>query len=86
MKGAELLVRCLEHEGVGVVFGVPGEETLALTRAFGCRGARVEAADELVPALETAFAGPGPCLVEVPVDYRENFRLTERLGQLVCPL
>ncbi len=68
----------------GVTFGNP--DFPALARAFGCRGARVEAADELVPVLEAAFAGPGPCLVEVPVDYRENFTLTERLGQLVCPL
>ena len=26
--GAELLVRCLEREGVRYVFGVPGDETL----------------------------------------------------------
>jgi len=69
---------------LGVAFGNP--DFVALARAFGCRGERVEAADELVPALEAALAGPGPCVVEVPVDYRENFRLTERLGQLVCPV
>lgn len=34
MKAAELLVRCLEHEGVRYVFGVPGEETLDLMDAF----------------------------------------------------
>jgi acetolactate synthase-1/2/3 large subunit len=46
----------------------------------------VAAAAELGPALEEAFAGRGPAVVEVPVDYRENFRLIERLGQLVCPV
>ena len=30
MNAAELLVRCLEREGVEHVFGVPGEETEAL--------------------------------------------------------
>jgi len=25
-------------------------------------------------------------IVEVPVDYRENLKLTEELGRLVCPL
>lgn len=30
MKAAELLVRCLENEGVQLVFGLPGEETLEL--------------------------------------------------------
>ena len=31
MNAATLLVRCLEHEGVRFIFGVPGEETLAFT-------------------------------------------------------
>ena len=29
-----------------------------------------------------ALEVPGPSLVEVPIDYRENLRLTERLGAL----
>ena len=33
-SGAELLVRCLEREGVEHVFGVPGEETLDLNNAL----------------------------------------------------
>jgi acetolactate synthase-1/2/3 large subunit len=34
MKASELLVRCLEQEGVQWLFGVPGEETLELTDAL----------------------------------------------------
>lgn len=34
MKGAELLVRCLEAEGVRHVFGIPGEENLDLMDAL----------------------------------------------------
>src|SRR5207247_10752255 len=34
MTGAELLVRCLEREGVRYVFGVPGEETLDVNEAL----------------------------------------------------
>ncbi|HZD65908.1 MAG TPA: acetolactate synthase large subunit [Acidimicrobiales bacterium] len=34
MRAAELLVRCLEAEGVRYVFGIPGEETLDLNRAL----------------------------------------------------
>jgi acetolactate synthase I/II/III large subunit len=33
-SGAELLVRCLEREGVRYVFGVPGEETLDVNDAL----------------------------------------------------
>jgi acetolactate synthase-1/2/3 large subunit len=34
VNAAELLVRCLENEGVRYVFGMPGEETLALNAAL----------------------------------------------------
>ena len=31
---AELLVRCLEAEGVRYIFGIPGEENLAVLEAL----------------------------------------------------
>jgi len=31
---ADLIVRCLEHEGVTCVFGIPGEENIPLTDAL----------------------------------------------------
>ena len=34
MNTAELLVRCLENEGVEYIFGVPGEENLAVLQAL----------------------------------------------------
>jgi acetolactate synthase I/II/III large subunit len=34
MKAAEIMVRCLENEGVRYVFGIPGEETLDLNEAL----------------------------------------------------
>ncbi|HKW86006.1 MAG TPA: acetolactate synthase large subunit [Nitrospiraceae bacterium] len=34
MKAAQLLIRCLENEGVQLVFGLPGEETLELMDAL----------------------------------------------------
>ncbi len=34
MRAADLLVRCLENEGVSYVFGVPGEEVLSLLDAL----------------------------------------------------
>ena len=68
----------------GVSLGNP--DFVRLAESFGCRGLRVESAGELVPALETAFTAPVPCIVDVPVDYRENLKLTERMGQLVCPI
>ena len=34
MKGSELLVRCLENEGVEYVFGIPGEENIGVMDAL----------------------------------------------------
>jgi acetolactate synthase-1/2/3 large subunit len=46
----------------------------------------VTAADELGPALEAAFAAGRPAVIDCPVDYRENLRLTEELGRITCAL
>ena len=68
----------------GVEFGNP--DFVALAQAFGAKGYRVESARDLAPALRDALAWPGPTIVDVPVDYRENPKLTARLGQLVRPI
>ncbi len=59
---------------------------VAYAESFGARGYRVTAAEELVPVLREALAADTVCVVECPVDYRENMKLTETLGELVCPI
>ncbi|MCL7488131.1 MAG: acetolactate synthase large subunit [Desulfobulbaceae bacterium] len=54
--------------------------------SFGAKGYRVESAESLLPVLEQAFADNTVVVVDVPVDYSENMKLTEKLGSLVCPL
>lgn len=48
--------------------------------SFGCAGYRIEAADQLLPTLEEAFRQPVPAIIECPVDYSENIRLTDKLA------
>ena len=55
---------------------------MAFAESFGIAGFRVGASADLYPTLMRALDVPGPALVEVPIDYRENLRLTERLGAL----
>jgi acetolactate synthase-1/2/3 large subunit len=57
----------------GLSFGNP--EFVAYATAYGARGTRVASADDLVPALENAFASGGVQVVVVPVDYSENKRV-----------
>jgi len=35
---------------------------------------------------QKAFAEEGPSLIAVPIDYRENRLLTQRLGDIVCSI
>ncbi len=64
----------------GVEFGNP--DLVAYAGAFGIAGFRVASADDLRGTLARALDVDGPSLVEIPIDYRENLRLTERLGEL----
>ena len=64
----------------GVTFGNP--DFVGLARSFGVAAFRPETSADLGPVLRRALEIDGPSLVEVPIDYRENLRLTERLGAL----
>lgn len=54
--------------------------------SFGAKGYRVESTDQLLPTLEKAFADNTVVIIDCPVDYSENMKLTEQLGELVCAI
>ncbi|MFQ5983704.1 MAG: acetolactate synthase large subunit [Woeseiaceae bacterium] len=54
--------------------------------SFGAKGYRIESAADLVPTLKRAIADDTVVVIDCPVDYSENMKLTEKLGQLVCPI
>ena len=55
-------------------------------QSFGATGYRVEEAGDLIPILQQAVADNTVVVIDCPVDYSENMRLTEKLGKLVCPI
>ena len=57
----------------GMSFGNP--DFVRYAEAYGAKGTRVTAVEDLIPALEAAFEGGGVHLVEVPIDYSENTRV-----------
>lgn len=63
-----------------VKFGNP--DVVSYAQSFGAKGYRVTSAEELLPTLKAALADDGVSLISCPVDYSENLRLTDRLGQL----
>ncbi|RPF98119.1 MAG: acetolactate synthase large subunit [Rhodospirillaceae bacterium] len=58
----------------------------ALASSFGMWGKKVTSTDQIVPLLEEAFSQEGPALISVPVDYSENMKLSDRLGQVSVPI
>lgn len=52
--------------------------------SFGAKGYRVNSASELLPTLKQAIADNTVVIIDVPVDYSENMKLTKKLGKLVC--
>ncbi len=54
--------------------------------SFGARGFRVASAEQLAPVLEQALTCGTVAIIDCPVDYAENMKLTEKLGHLVCPV
>jgi acetolactate synthase-1/2/3 large subunit len=64
----------------GVEFGNP--DIGGLAAAFDLPGFTVHRADDFAPQLEEALALDQPSIISVPVDYSENVRLTEALGDV----
>ncbi|CCH64596.1 COG0028: Thiamine pyrophosphate-requiring enzymes [Richelia intracellularis HM01] len=51
---------------------------------MGLKGYRVNAAEDFIPILKEALAQDVPAIIDCPVDYRENIRLTQKAGKLSC--
>ena len=49
--------------------------------AFGAKGFMIQSPDQICSVLEQAFDTPGPVLVGVQVDYRDNHRLFEQVNE-----
>jgi acetolactate synthase-1/2/3 large subunit len=58
---------------------------VAYAESFGARGYRVERTADLPAILKEALANDTVSIIDCPVDYRENIKLTDQLGNLVCP-
>ena len=57
---------------------------MKLAEAYGFEGMQVTDSSELRETLEKAVALKKPVLIDCPVDYSENMKLTERLGEILC--
>lgn len=67
--------------GRSAFVGFENPDFVRLAESFGARGYRVESASELAPILQRALTDPVPAVIDCPVDYRENAKLTSQLGE-----
>ncbi len=54
--------------------------------SFGATGYRIEKGEDLLPTLKKALADNTVSIIDCPVDYSENLKLTQKLGEMVCPI
>lgn len=71
-------------EHTDLSFGNP--DWLKLADSFGWKASRCDRAEELRDHLRAALDHDGPALVVIPIDYSENMKLTERLGNMTASL
>ena len=57
-----------------------------LADAFGWNGYTCTRSEDLRGVLEASFEADGPSLVVIPIDYRENRLLTQKLGEITATL
>ena len=63
----------------GVEFGPV--DVVKYAEAFGATGFMIETPDQIGPTLKKAFGVPGPVLIGIRVDYRDNHKLFERVHE-----
>jgi acetolactate synthase-1/2/3 large subunit len=54
--------------------------------SFGAKGYRIEEGEQLLPTLKKALTDDTVSIIDCPVDYSENLKLTAKLGEMVCPV
>lgn len=67
-----------------VHFGNP--DFVKFAESMGLKGYRVTSALDLIPTLKTALEQEIPAVIDCPVDYRENYRFTQKAGDLTCKI
>ena len=76
----------LRHFGRPSHISFKNPDFVKYAESFGAKGYRVERTEDLVPTLKRAFADKTVVIVDCPVDYSENMKLTQRLKNLTSPL
>lgn len=81
------LIGWKQLQAFGRSFGIDftNPDLVLYAQSLGLPGFKIQRAQDFLPTLRQALTLDMPAIIEVPVDYSENLRLTEKLGHLICP-
>jgi acetolactate synthase I/II/III large subunit len=68
----------------GIDFTNP--DFIKYAESFGAKGYKIGKADDFSRILKGALNEKTVCIIDVPVDYSENFELVKKLGAMICPV
>jgi len=72
----------MDHFGRSCYVDFDNPDFVLLAESFHAKGYKVTKAEELVPILQDAFTQEVPCLIDCPVDYEENLKLSAHLKKV----
>jgi len=67
-----------------VHFGNP--DFVKFAESMGLKGYRITSAADLIPTLKMALEQDVPAVIDCPIDYRENLKLSQKSGELSCKI
>lgn len=76
----------LRHFDRATAIDFVNPDFVKFAESFGAKGYRVESAQDLIPTLETALGDGTVSIIDCPVDYAENMKLTHKLKSLASPI
>ena len=71
-----------DHFGSSCFTDFTNPDFVKFAESMGAKGYRIRSAEEIIPVLEDAFSQNVPCIIDCPIDYSENTRLSERLQKM----
>lgn len=74
------------HFGRSTAIDFINPDFVMFAESFGAKGYRVKSTEDLLPTLETALNDGTVSIIDCPVDYSENMKLTEQLQNLESPI
>jgi acetolactate synthase-1/2/3 large subunit len=76
----------LRHFDRATAIDFVNPDFVMLAESFGAKGYRVNSAEEFIPTLEAALNDGTVSIIDCPVDYAENMKLTSKLKTLKSPI